>query len=1068
MRTLTALLLFTFFLANSHAMELAWSRGTGQYRCEATPVLADFDRDGDDELLAVNVGGQVMLWNPDGTEASDGQDGTITELTKGEWSSMPLVVESLNGTRIVFGNTAGLFVCTDSSFKTQWTYQAPGKTQWSRAVPAEMKTNAGTWLVIGDHSGTVTCLDMNGRVSWTREFKDSPIRTFVTVDAANQRLYIAAGENIHCLNARGISQWTYRIGGEILSKPEIINSGSREIFVCANAKGDVAALSPSGKELWRTNIGVEIDASITLWPDDEKPLIVCTGLWGNAYAFDLDGQLIWQHYFRTKNRARPLIVDVNGDGKTEMLVAAYNQHLYAFDRDGNCVDDVRVAGSVNASPIAIPNENGTNDIIIVSTTLQAHRFAPALARPIYGHHGPQRGRIFVQHPESENSDDLEAIVLDNPSGRFARVNMAVKTEGATHLFSRLSSSDEIVLNVPPSLNDAEEFSIEATDPDGSSLLRKTVRVKNEKDTASAISRVYTTGAYSQYETKSREAHIAVYQGEIDQAGLIVHNAEPRDADITIQLNPPTLNDGTSFGGTLSLFTLKSVPTLNGEQVADALVPLTLHTIRATAGESVKLWIQADSRGALPGTYRGTVSVEMDGRQLSPGLLPLSIEVDELEMPRQSLSLCTWDYVPNKWFPEKTPAVLDDMRRHGVNIFPRNTVSKATYDGRKLSIDWSALDDELTRIKGRGTLLLQVAEPPIDFGAKPPQDTRTVKLDYLRALRDHLFAQGWPYDTWALYPVDEPGLDYGGNAQRQVEYGELFRAADPRMRIYTDPVPGLSQRDYDRIAPYVDIWCPNMRLVSGMLVNDARINAIRTSGKPIWSYECVAQVRSLSPLRYNRANAWRADYFGLDGIGFWTHSTTQVDPWITDTTKNDEYALVYPGDVPVSSVRWEAVRDGIEDIGAIRVLEAALAEARASQTNARAIVHAEDVLRRARTAIMEMADEAYVETRDYLKQGDRELAHTRWEAQMFLRYRKEIAEATHTLLKDSENAISLQAVRRPRWVCLSRLRTSRPTHRSARRVRSHRSPRRGMLTASVLSAPSMTPATVATNLFHRAR
>lgn len=1003
MRTLILLVLLAVLVADSHAMELVWSRGTGQYRCEATPSIVDIDGDGDKELLTVNVGGQVMLWNLDGSEASDGQDGAIAELPKGEWSSMPLVIDSRGGLRIVFGNTSGLFVCTNTAFVTQWTYQTPGKTQWSRAVPAVLTTSAGTWFVIGDLSGTVTCLDMNGRVSWTREFNGSPIRTFVTADDANDRLYVAAGENIHCLDARGVPQWMYRIGGEILAKPETIGAGPRDFIVCANSKGDVAALSSSGKELWKTNIGGETDASIALWPDEERPLIVFTGLWGDAYAMDIEGHLVWHHYFRSKNRARPLIVDVNGDGRTELLVAAYNQHLYAFDREGRCLDDIRVAGSVNASPISVPNENGTSDIIVVSTTLQAHRFAPALARPIYGHHGPQRGRLFVQHPENDSDANVDAIVLDNSSGRFARVNVAVEMDGATQLFSRLSSSDEMAIAVPPSLRGAETYLVEATDPDGSSLLRKTVRVKIGKYKTPDVSRVYTTGAYSRHDAGVREQQVYIgplYQGEIDQTALVIRNAESHGVDAAIQLNAPTLSDGTPFGGTLSLFVLKSVPTLNGERVADALVPLALQSVNVAASDSVTLWIQADSRGALPGKYHGSVYVEIDGGQLSPGLLPLTIEVDDLEMPREPLSLCTWDYVPNKWFPEKTPAVLDDMRRHGVNIFPRSTVPKATYDGRKLSFDWSALDGELTRIKGRGTLLLQLAEPPIDFGAKPPQDTRTVKLDYLRTLRDQLLTQGWPYETWALYPVDEPGLDYGGNAQRQVEYGELFRAADPRMRIYTDPVPGLSQRDYDRIAPYVDIWCPNMRLVSGLLVNDARMNAIRTSGKPLWSYECVAQVRSLSPLRYNRANAWRADYFGLDGIGFWTHSTTQLDPWITDTTKNDEYALVYPGEVPVSSVRWEAVRDGIEDIGAVRVLEEAIAAARDDRTHARAVEHAADVLRRARTAVMEMADEAYVETRDYLKQGDRELPHTRWEAQLFLRYRKEIAEATHALLKAS--------------------------------------------------------------------
>lgn len=982
-------------------MDLVWSRGTGQYRCEATPAVVDIDGDGNEELLAVNVGGQVMLWNPDGSQANDGQDGAIAELPKGEWSSMPLVIGSGPGTRIMFGNTAGLFICTNTGFVTQWTYQTPGKTQWSRAVPAVLRSSSGEKLFIGDMSGAVTCLDMNGRVSWKRNFDGSPIRTFITADDTNERLYVAAGEDIHCLNARGVSQWLYRIGGEILSKPEIVRDGSRELLVCANSRGDIVALSPSGKDLWRAHLGGEIDSSITLWPDGEKPLIVCTGLWGNAYALDLEGHLVWQHYFRSKNRAHPLIVDVNNDGEAEMLVAAYNQHLYAFDREGRCVDDVRVAGSVNASPIAVSNNKGGNDVVIVSTTLQAHRFAPALAHPIYGHHGPQRGRLFVQHPENESDSDVNAIVLDNPSGRFARVNVAAEAGGATQFFSRLSSSDEIVVVVPPALRGADVFAIDATDPDGSMLLRKTVRMKSGKDTVPDGSRIYTACAYAQHDSKLREQQAVIgplYQGEIDQTVLVIQNAEARAADAVISIDAPALSDGTPFGGTLSLYWQKSVPTLNGEHVADALIPLAQRTISVTPGDSVQLWIQADSRGALPGKYRGSVSVEMDGRQLSPGIVPFIIDVDELEMPRQPLQLCTWDYVPNKWFPEKTPAVLDDMRRHGVNIFPRTTVPKATYSGRKLSYDWTSLDDELTRIKGRGILLLQVAEPPIDFGANPPQDTHTVKLEYLRALRDHLFAQGWPYDTWALYPVDEPGLDYGGNAQRQVEYGKLFRAADPRMRIYTDPVPGLSQRDYDRIAPYVDIWCPNMRLVSGMLVNDARINAIRNSGKPIWSYECVAQVRSLSPLRYNRANAWRADYFGLEGIGFWTHSTTQVDPWTTDTSKNDEYALVYPGEVPVSSLRWEAVRDGIEDIGAIRVLESAIAEAKADRDHARAIEHAADVLRRARTAVMEMADEAYVETRDYLKQGDRELTHTQWEAQMFLRYRKEIAEATHELRK----------------------------------------------------------------------
>ena len=46
--------------------------------------------------------------------------------------------------------------------------------------------------------------------------------------------------------------------------------------------------------------------------------------------------------------------------------------------------------------------------------------------------------------------------------------------------------------------------------------------------------------------------------------------------------------------------------------------------------------------------------------------------------------------------------------------------------------------------------------------------------------------------------------------------------------------------------------------------------------------------------------------------------------------------------------------------------------------------------------MEMADEAYVESRDFLQKGDRQIQHTRWDAAAFTRYRVQIAGATHAL------------------------------------------------------------------------
>ena len=57
---------------------------------------------------------------------------------------------------------------------------------------------------------------------------------------------------------------------------------------------------------------------------------------------------------------------------------------------------------------------------------------------------------------------------------------------------------------------------------------------------------------------------------------------------------------------------------------------------------------------------------------------------------------------------------------------------------------------------------------------------------------------------------------------------------------------------------------------------------------------------------------------MTGIGFWSYCTSQDDPWFVPRLRYD-YLLVYPGNGVVSSKRWEAVRDGIEDYGMLELL-----------------------------------------------------------------------------------------------------------------------------------------------------
>lgn len=1042
MRFIAAVFLVLLSIPSAKGMELVWTRPAAQYRSEATPLVADFDDDGAPEILSVNLGGQVLLWETDGTPIGAGQDGMIAQLPEGRWTSKPVQLFRPEGPLVVFGSVEGNLVALDSAWAVAWQHALGAETTWSRAVPAVVDAGDKTLVVIGDASGEITALDAQGAVAWSTALESGPSRAMVNgwMDDAGKTLLLAsAGETLFALDTTGAVQWKRDLGGEIISQAEVLATPENRLILCGTRTGSLFALTPGGEVVWEAKLGGEIDTSITVLPrKDEEPLILCTGVWGNLYAIEPDGTHVWTHIFDTKNRARPLVVDANGDGTLDVLVATYDQRLLVFNTEGLLIDEVRLSGAVNASPVLVPGAKaGESDVVVFSNVLLAHRFRPGLPVAPYGA-GDDYSEVRTEFVRREHVADTPAFLVENRAGALLRVNVTTTKGGEAPVISgavtarsvvylpllsedpsttstvRVERANGALLDVTESVPWEPEVaevppaslavwpSVAYGEFDSTRLQRAGVDGREMENTTSMILKAVRTGEPVSYDILPEEPTVAypvLYQGEVEHAAFVVARGDDLPALVRVSLEWPIRSDGKRFGGTLLLREQAAVETANGEDAADALIELgDSGVLQIPGNHTAKVWLTADARDTELGYYLGKVLVQpLDGGALMS--LTLLIYVSELRMPDKfPLTLCTWDYIPNQWFPNHPEAVLDGMGDNGVNIFPRTTVPTAAADASgALTIDWAALDAELKRLKGRGELLLQVADPPITWAEGFPEESkRAVKIDYLHQLRDHMKALGWGYGDYALYPVDEPGLDYGPRVPIYVDAAELFREADPKFRIYTDPVPGLSWRDFERIDPLVDVWCPNMRLVNGLLVGDPRIQCIMDSGKPVWSYECVSQVKSLSPLAYNRANAWRAWHFGLQGIGMWTFSTTQADHWLANADVNDEYALVYPGVMPVSSVRWEALRDGLEDVAAMQMLKDRIEANRAKPEKAELVKEAENALRIATVDVMEMSAPAFIESRDFRAQGNRRIWHTRTDEWLFRMHRDEIAKWTQEL------------------------------------------------------------------------
>jgi hypothetical protein len=998
-------------------MEIEWVGMTGRWPVETAPLLTDLDGDGARELVAVNNGGQVLLWKPDGAPIGSGPDGMAATLPEGKWSSSPVRVDTAQGPLVLVCGGDKLVLALGPDLKERWRFTLPGETVYGRAVPAVLANNGDPRIGYLDQGGSFTVLKADGTVAWSKKSDEpkggiSPV-TFRGADGAEAFL-VPLGTKLVCLSANGDERWTAPVLGPN-GKPVFAKSvpavSPDEQIVCLGDKGVVASFGLDGSPRWTLGVNEELDYSLAVYPRaDGKPLFVFTGLWGNLFAVDADGKLLWKHLFRSKNRGVPLVLDVTGDGQAEIVQGLYSQHVRAFDAEGRLVDDLRLNGLVTPTLTPLPGADGRTDFLVMTTALLAYRIGAGPAKSPYAPAAP--GKVAASWRWTA-PDENQNLRVENPTGALvsARVTLDNK-DGSRTLLDSLTTQSLFAIELPKAAVDkAVRMRAEVCDSQGNVLVHAADRsvLSNYAFPAVTLPAAWATepcGAFSEARTApvygDPFASLSVdnlYVGEADQTAFVVAAGAP--LNVRIELEQPK-NGETPFAGSIRFHRVVPVGTWDSynerrktstDLVPDALAPLAPSNTFAVAGDSAaKIWVAVDARGAAPGKYAGKVTLTgLPSRKV--GELPLTIDVLPLAMPeRFPLELCTWDYVPNRWHPDDTAQVLDDMRRHGVNIFPRSAAPEASVDaGGALKMDYAKLDVELDRLEGRGTVLFQITHPAITF-ATPPEDAakRAFEIKYLRAFVEHLNSRGIGYEDFAFYPVDEPGLDYGvQTVELLIDAAGLFQEADPAIRVYTDPVPSLSRENFERIAPLIDVWCPNMRQVTGLLAGDERIRKIMDSGAPVWSYECVGLVKSLSPLRYNRANPWRAWYFGLDGIGYWTHSQNTRDMWYPS---DDEYALVYPGELPVPSVRWESVRDGMEDIAALALLEQAIAKGGPAD----ALARAQDVLRIAKNDVMEMSDAAYVESRDYLAQGDRRIWHTPADIEAFRRIRAAVAEATLAL------------------------------------------------------------------------
>lgn len=407
-------------------------------------------------------------------------------------------------------------------------------------------------------------------------------------------------------------------------------------------------------------------------------------------------------------------------------------------------------------------------------------------------------------------------------------------------------------------------------------------------------------------------------------------------------------------------------------------------ITVPPGETRQVWITVNTAGAKPGTYAGKLVLDVSGAGRRE--VPVSLVVWPIELPAKNpLSFCAWDYVPNEgrsqyiggW--ENWKNYQEDLLSHGVNVFPvmsfNHPYVKCDKEGNITApLDYKLFDQEFY-IREKGYIYL-VSTPRV-FGK--PADMEYMSPAYERMLRAwvkeiiaHLKSLGLDYDQFAFYPWDE--LASSADVPNAAREYAIIKETDPNAKIFLT-VGGSGMAHFDRlkpVAPYVDIWCPHIFFNRYFAMGDPSrktiLDFMGEKGARVWSYENTGRWKTKDDVygsfRLKPIGAYRA---GVKGYGFWAYNVWKGNPWeVFDENGNvkqgvgtESLAIVYSGPEPVTTPRWEGLREGMNDVKYFEVLKAEIAATRARGAPPETIAAAEQMIELALKEITEKFEDPEV-------------------------------------------------------------------------------------------------------------
>ncbi|MDO9117851.1 MAG: DUF4091 domain-containing protein [Nitrospira sp.] len=367
---------------------------------------------------------------------------------------------------------------------------------------------------------------------------------------------------------------------------------------------------------------------------------------------------------------------------------------------------------------------------------------------------------------------------------------------------------------------------------------------------------------------------------------------------------------------VTLLEARPIYTAGGQVRADPLVPLHSGELALNPGESKQIWLSISAQDAGPNTFPGVITFDAHTGTSWTATVPFHIRVWSAEMPlRQNVMVTNWAYLNWRPIENKQDKAVQDLVSHHTNLFalhpahlPWPRISKDRW-----SIDYTEFDKVIDRYQKTDRFLFFLGFNDTrlrTLKGAAPFNTQEWEMLFTRWIADwskHLLSRGIGYESFFFYPVDEPN-----SAEQEgvlYETARLIKGVNPNLQTYTTHT-GAPTANISRLVPVIDIFQVLVNQLSGPFAK-----AVKSSKRELWSYSAGGGGKDGDPLGFYRSQAWRAFQVGATGIGFWAYADTGPigTAWNDIDGTRPDYSVIYEGEnTIITSKRWEAWREGVED------------------------------------------------------------------------------------------------------------------------------------------------------------